>query len=67
MRTPNYFLTEPFKELPAGACVRPVFIDYVPKETKEKLGMQWFDPEKKIICYTRLGFMIIRKDIVVER
>lgn len=82
-RTPNYFLKEAYKELPQGACVRPVFVDYLPLETKKALGVildtnppkpysyynpaPTFYPETDEVCYTRIGFLTIPKRLLVER
>ena len=67
VRTPSFCTIQQVKELPAGSFVKPVHFDYVPKETKEKLGIdRYFDPSSQTVCYTALGFMVISKDNLRE-
>ena len=71
--TPNFQLTEDVhipgsgtwssKDLilPKESFVRPLDIHYVPKHVTEDTRNRWFDPEKEVYCYTKLGIHAIRK------
>ncbi len=61
-RTPNYVTTIATGELPEGAFVRPIQLEYLPKDWKDYVkGAAYFDPQTEYVCYTRLGLRIIPK------
>lgn len=71
-RSPNYRLKSPHHVgeyiLPVDAYVRPIELHYVPKDTLERLGrtVEWMNHELEVVCYTRLGMVIIPRDKLQE-
>jgi len=78
VKTPNYCLTEDFtyypngwggegRTLPAGAWVKPIQLDYVPKHVKEDERWKDFNKDKEVFVYCRFGIIALPKHIVVEK
>lgn len=78
MKTPNYMLKSEYKFasekgsghdlrlLPAGAFVRPIQIQYVPKHVIKDERWRWFVPATEVFCYTSQGIIVIPKNLIRE-
>lgn len=69
-RSPNYRLKRPVHVgdvvLPVGAFVRPIEFHYVPKDTLERLHFEEWRAAVAVVCYTRLGMVVIERDYIEE-
>lgn len=54
------------KILPAGAFIRPLEYEYVPKHIIDSNLWKFFNKETEIFCYTRYGIVAIAKKIIRE-
>ncbi len=78
MKTPNYILKEDYsypsakgnshdlKILKAGAFVRPIQIQYVPKHVLEDERWRWIMTKTETFAYTSQGIVVIPLNIIRE-
>jgi len=77
MRLPEYVLTEPMpifgsssshhttQDLPAGACVKPLNPDYLPRHITETVEYKHiYDPAIHQYVYSRFGIHLVLRKII---
>ena len=72
MPTPNFVLMDYFtsgsisdqKILPPGTFVRPIDVRYVPDHVLNDPRWVFFNKEKEVFCYTSIGIVAIKKDLL---
>lgn len=73
MATPDYVLVSEHRYksgsaeaaiLPEGTFVRPIDLKYVPKHVVEADLWRYFNSDKEVFCYTRLGIIAIPKELL---
>lgn len=72
VKTPDYILEEKFvyssnyssHTLEAGYFVRPINYIYVPKHIIERPEWKYFNCDKDVFCYTRIGIVAIPKKLL---
>lgn len=71
--TPNYVLMEEYninidthdiKTLPQGTFVRPIEYRYVPKHVLDHPLWKWFNAEREVFVYCRLGIIAVPKKLL---
>jgi len=73
LKTPDYVLTEEYsqswsiadsKKLPAGSFVRPISWAYLPREIRMDEKNRGLDHDKVVFCYTKIGIVLIPRNII---